>query len=313
MWLWPERPPLVTPTLTLVFIPLCWFKEVTLKDKHDKRRSCLCQKCSEGSLPRGRHHLSNDIFSLHHVHFLVAGKWYSPWLVLKGCVFLMPAYALLVRTWFIQVSSSYSSPVSALENEIFYSLHSKPQQSCAAKQENWLVSVCRVKAPSPCGSHLREDAGCFGTGMIRVLPRRLSWNLQIPPCKRRNIYKPPIFAFHVSFQGICALDCSWIVWMTVNVSVLVFSSHTFTYSLDSGRAREATVDKRHHRPRWAHGVWSKELRRGFTSSGGKEISNWLCCRETTTGCRSSCYSERLGQQYCVVLLALVSCWPQGFF
>ena len=36
-------------------------------------------------------------------------------------MFLMPAYALRGRTWFIQVSSSCSSPVSALENEMFYS------------------------------------------------------------------------------------------------------------------------------------------------------------------------------------------------
>ena len=32
----------------------------------------------------------------------------------------------------------------------------------------------------------------------------LTWNLKIQPWKRRNIYKPPIFGFHVSFWG-----CSW--------------------------------------------------------------------------------------------------------
>ena len=32
-------------------------------------------------------------------------------------------------------------------------------------------------------------------------PRKLTWNLKIWPWKRRNIYKPPIFGFHVSFQG----------------------------------------------------------------------------------------------------------------
>ena len=219
------------------------------------------------------------MFFLRRVHFLhllagKAGKWYSPWLVLKVCG--VPC-SLLDHAWFVQVPLSYSFPASANENVIFYSLYSKFQQSSAPEQASWFVSVCGVKAPSSCCSHLREGAGCFGTGTINV----------------------------------CMY--SWIVSMTFNVPVLVFSSHTFTYSLDSGRACEATVDQRHHRPCWAYGVWSKELRRGFTSSGGKEIRNWLCCRETTTGCRSSCYSERLGQQYCVILLALVSCWPQGFF
>ncbi len=36
-------------------------------------------------------------------------------------------------------------------------------------------------------------------------PRKLRWNLKIPPWKRRNIYKPPILGFHVSFQG-CTLS-----------------------------------------------------------------------------------------------------------
>ena len=36
---------------------------------------------------------------------------------------------------------------------------------------------------------------------IMVLPRKLTWNLKIPPWKRRNIYKPPILGFHVSFRG----------------------------------------------------------------------------------------------------------------
>ncbi len=36
---------------------------------------------------------------------------------------------------------------------------------------------------------------------FRVHPRKLTWNLKIHPWKRRNIYKPPIFGFHVGFRG----------------------------------------------------------------------------------------------------------------
>ncbi len=32
-------------------------------------------------------------------------------------------------------------------------------------------------------------------------PRKLTWNLKIPPWKGRNIYKPPVLGFHVSFGG----------------------------------------------------------------------------------------------------------------
>lgn len=74
--------------------------------------------------PRGQHDLSNVMFFLRHVHFLnllagKAGKWCSPWLVLKGCG--VPC-SLLGHAWFAQVPLSYSFPASANENEIFYSL-----------------------------------------------------------------------------------------------------------------------------------------------------------------------------------------------
>ena len=32
-------------------------------------------------------------------------------------------------------------------------------------------------------------------------PRKLTWNLEIPPWKRRNVYKPPILGFHDNFRG----------------------------------------------------------------------------------------------------------------
>ena len=35
----------------------------------------------------------------------------------------------------------------------------------------------------------------------RIHPPKLTWNPILPLWKRRNIYKPPIFAFHVSFRG----------------------------------------------------------------------------------------------------------------
>ena len=38
----------------------------------------------------------------------------------------------------------------------------------------------------------------------KVHPRKQTWNLKTPPWKRRNIYKPPIFGFHVCFRG-CTL------------------------------------------------------------------------------------------------------------
>ena len=37
--------------------------------------------------------------------------------------------------------------------------------------------------------------------VIRVHPRKLTWNLKISTWKRRNIDKPPLFGFHVSFRG----------------------------------------------------------------------------------------------------------------
>ena len=37
--------------------------------------------------------------------------------------------------------------------------------------------------------------------VIRVHPRKLTWNLKISTWKRRNIDKPPLFQFHVSFRG----------------------------------------------------------------------------------------------------------------
>ena len=37
-----------------------------------------------------------------------------------------------------------------------------------------------------------------------IHPWKLTWNLNIPPWKRRNIYKWPVLGFHVSFRG-----CIW--------------------------------------------------------------------------------------------------------
>ncbi len=34
----------------------------------------------------------------------------------------------------------------------------------------------------------------------RLHPRKQTWNLKVPPWKRRNIYKPPIVGFHVCFR-----------------------------------------------------------------------------------------------------------------
>ena len=41
------------------------------------------------------------------------------------------------------------------------------------------------------------SGGRLGRG-LGLHPQKLTWNLKLPPWKRRNIYKPPIFAFHVS-------------------------------------------------------------------------------------------------------------------
>ena len=48
-------------------------------------------------------------------------------------------------------------------------------------------------------------------------PRKLTWNLKIPPWKSRNIYKPPILGFHVSFGGCrvgmiltSGIEVSWV-------------------------------------------------------------------------------------------------------
>ena len=37
--------------------------------------------------------------------------------------------------------------------------------------------------------------------IINIHTRKQTWNLEIPPWKRRNIYKPPSFGFHVCFGG----------------------------------------------------------------------------------------------------------------
>ncbi len=34
-----------------------------------------------------------------------------------------------------------------------------------------------------------------------IHPCKQTWNLKIPPWKRKHIYKPPIFGFHVCFRG----------------------------------------------------------------------------------------------------------------
>ena len=38
--------------------------------------------------------------------------------------------------------------------------------------------------------------------ILYVHPGKLTWNLKIPLCKRRNIYKLPIVGFHV-FEVVC--------------------------------------------------------------------------------------------------------------
>ena len=42
---------------------------------------------------------------------------------------------------------------------------------------------------------------------IYVYTRKQTWNLEIPPWKRRNIYKPSIFGFHVCFGGCILYMC----------------------------------------------------------------------------------------------------------
>ena len=37
--------------------------------------------------------------------------------------------------------------------------------------------------------------------VYQIHPRKLTWNLKIPPWKGRNIYKPRIFGFYVKFRG----------------------------------------------------------------------------------------------------------------
>ena len=44
------------------------------------------------------------------------------------------------------------------------------------------------------------------TLFLNIHPRKLTWNLKISTWKRRNIYKPPIFGFHVSFRGCITKD-----------------------------------------------------------------------------------------------------------
>lgn len=44
----------------------------------------------------------------------------------------------------------------------------------------------------------------FNTSQItafEVHPCKLTWNLNVPRWKRRNIYRPPTFSFHVNFRG----------------------------------------------------------------------------------------------------------------
>ena len=40
---------------------------------------------------------------------------------------------------------------------------------------------------------------------LNILPRSLTWNLKINPCKRRFLLETIIFRFHVKFRG-CILD-----------------------------------------------------------------------------------------------------------
>ncbi len=48
----------------------------------------------------------------------------------------------------------------------------------------------------------------------------LTWNQKTPPWKRRNIYKPPVFGFHVSFRGcivspiVSYLKCQFMVHLS---------------------------------------------------------------------------------------------------
>ena len=53
-----------------------------------------------------------------------------------------------------------------------------------------------------------------------VHPRKLTCNLKITPWKRRNIYKPPIFGFHVGFRGGVVLCSST---RCIPLTVLQFS------------------------------------------------------------------------------------------
>ena len=54
----------------------------------------------------------------------------------------------------------------------------------------------------------------FGTWEMRwnIHPLKQTWNLKIPHWKRRNIYKPSIFGFHVCFRGcIPSRKSHWIL------------------------------------------------------------------------------------------------------
>ena len=69
-----------------------------------------------------------------------------------------------------------------------------------------LESILRLRqiatTPTKVSNHNRFPAHKFLQGWTGfVHPRQLTWNLKIPPWKRRNIYKPPILGFHVNFRG----------------------------------------------------------------------------------------------------------------
>ena len=60
-----------------------------------------------------------------------------------------------------------------------------------------VLTSARLSSSRACNYHVGNDYD----NVIRVHPRKLTWNLKISTWKRRNIDKPPLFGFHVSFRG----------------------------------------------------------------------------------------------------------------
>ena len=74
-----------------------------------------------------------------------------------------------------------------------------------------------------------------------VNPWKLTRNLKIPPWKRRNIYKPPIFGFHVKVQGCMSQCLFWGKTWEVVVFFKPLKSVTVNFYLLVGAAGHTTL------------------------------------------------------------------------